>query len=81
MGDGKNFNWDKYTNLHVDQHNVKSLLVTHGFTDYTDAQKVCCLIDSIKTANLETCIETITTNNALREDFGRAAYHIMDFLV
>ena len=47
----------------------------------THAQKVRYLIDGIKTANLETCIETITTNYALREDSGRAACHIMDFLV
>ena len=60
---------------------MKSSLVIHGFTDYTDAQKFCYLIDRIKTANIETCIETITTNNALREDFGRAAPHIMDLLV
>ena len=59
----------------------KSSLVTHGFTDYTNAQKVCYLIDGINTANLETCIETITTNDALSEDFGRIARHIMDFLV
>ena len=81
MGDRKNFNWDQYTNLHVEQHNVKSSIVTHGFNYYTDAQKVHYLIDGIKTANLETCIETITTNDALREDFGCAARHIMDFLV
>ena len=80
-GDRNNFNWDRYTNLHVDQHNVKSSLATHGFTDYNDAQKVRYLIDGIKTANIETCIETITTNDALREDFGRATRHIMDFLV
>ena len=47
----------------------------------THAQKVRYLIDGIKTANLETCIETITTNDALREDFFRTARHIMDFLV
>ena len=80
-GDRKNFNWDCYTNLYVNQNNVKYSLVTHGFTDYTDAQKVCYLIDGIKTANIETCIEMITTNDALREDFGRAACHIMDLLV
>ena len=80
-GDCKNFNWDWYTNFHVEQHNVKSSLVTYGFTDYTNAQKVLYLIDGIKTANLETCIETITTNDVLREYFGRAARHIMDFLV
>ena len=60
---------------------MKSSLVTHGFTDYNDAQKVRYLIDGFKTANIETCIETITTNNALREYFGRAAHHIMEILV
>ena len=80
-GDQKNFNWDRYTNLHVEQHNVKSSLVTHGFTDYTDAQKVRYLIDGIKTSYLETCIETIMTNDDLCEDFGHAARHVMDFLV
>ena len=80
-GDQNNFNWDWYTNLHVKQHNVKSSLVTHGFTDYIDDQKFRYLIDGIKTANLETCIQTITTNDDLRENFGCAACHIMDFLV
>ena len=61
--------------------NVKSSLVTHGFNDYTDAQKVLYMIVGINIANPETCIETITTNDALREDFGHAALHIMDFLV
>ena len=60
---------------------MKSSLVTHGFNDYTDAQKVLYMIGGIKIANPETCIETITTNDALREDFGHAALHIMDFLV
>ena len=69
-GDHKNFNWYRYTNLHVEQHNVNSSIITHGFTDFTDAQKACYLIDGIKTANLETCIETITTNDALREDLA-----------
>ena len=81
MCDQKKFNWDWYTNLYVEQHNVKSSLVTPGFSDYTDAKKVCYMIDGIKTANLETCIETITTNDALHENFGRTARHIMDFLV
>ena len=54
---------------------MKSSLVTYGFNDYTDAQKACYLIDGIKTANLETCIETITTKDALREDLAALISH------
>ena len=36
----KSFNWEKYTNLHVDQHNIKATLYSHGFNDWSEAQKV-----------------------------------------
>ena len=55
-GDCKNFNWDWYTNLYVEQNNVKYSLVTYGFTYYTGAHKVRYILDGIKTANIETCI-------------------------
>ena len=31
--ENKNFNWEKYTNLHVEQNNIKTKLTTHGFND------------------------------------------------
>ena len=36
----KIFNWEKYTNLHVEHHTIKATMTAHGFNDWSEAHKV-----------------------------------------
>ena len=59
-GEKKSFNWEKYTNLHVEQHNIKATLTSHGSNNLPEAKKVCYLIKGIKTNLVDTCLANIS---------------------
>ena len=80
-GKKKSFNWYKYKNLHVEQQNIKSTLTSHGFNDWSEAQKVFYLIKGINTSIVDTCPDSISGSAALRDDFGVAAHHVTYFIV
>ena len=80
-GEKKSINWDKYTNLHVDQHNINATLTDHGFNDWSEAHKVIYLIKGIKTNLGDTCLANIREAVAICDYFVSAARHVAEFIV
>ena len=45
-GEKKTFNWEKYMDLYVEQHNVKATLTAQGFHDWSETNFVdTCLVN------------------------------------
>ena len=63
------------------QHNIKATLAAHGFTDWSEAQKVRYFIKGIKTNLVRSCLANISGSAALLDDFAAAARHVAEFLV
>ena len=80
-GEKKSFNWEKYTNLHVEQNGIKSTLTDHGFNYWSEAQKSRYLIKLINTNLLDTCLSNTSRSETLHDDFSAAARNVADFLV
>ena len=51
-GEKQSFNWEKYTNLHVEKHNIKATLTAHGYYDWTGQKKVIFFLQWIKTKDI-----------------------------
>ena len=80
-GEMKSFSWEKYTNLHVEQNGIKSMLTDHGFNYWSEAQKFHYQIKLINTNLLETCLANIIGSAAFHDDFYAAARNVAEFLV
>ena len=52
-GDRKNFNFDKYVNLHVEQHNQHADLQEYGFAPLAENHKTLWFQDGIRDPYLE----------------------------
>ena len=80
-GKKKSFNWEKYTNLHVEQYNIKDTLTAHGFNYWSEAQKVRYLVKRIQINLVNTCPANISGSAALHDDLAAVARHVPDFLI
>ena len=47
------WNFEKYMKIHVDQHMILAGLVEHGYSGIDKRSKVCCLMNGIKTRDLD----------------------------
>ena len=61
-GDRKNFNFDKYVTLHVEQHIQHSDLTEYGVKPLDESLKIRWLQDGIKCVSLDAVKAVITTN-------------------
>ena len=80
-GEVKNFDWRRYTDKHIDCHNIKAAIASHdGFVDWTEDEKVRKLWAGIKCADIDTCVTHMLTVPALAEDFRACVLFVTDFI-
>ena len=65
----------------MEHHNIKATLTTHGFNDWSEAQKVIYFIKGINTNIDDVCLANISGSAALRDDFAAAAHHVCNLIV
>jgi hypothetical protein len=68
-GDCKNFNFDKYVNLHVEQHNQHADLQEYGVAPLAGNLKTLWFQDGIKDPSLDVVKASINANHANFTDF------------
>jgi hypothetical protein len=68
-GDRKNFNFDKYANLHVEQHNQHADLQEYGVAPFAENLKTLWLQDGIRDPSLNAVKASINANRPNFTDF------------
>ncbi len=68
-GDRKNFNFDKYMNLHVEQHNQHADLQEYGIAPHAENLKTLWFQDEIRDPSLNAVKASINSNCANFTDF------------
>jgi hypothetical protein len=77
--DHKNFNFDKYVNLHVEQHNQHADLQEYGVAPLTENLKTLCLQYGIRDPALNAVKASINANRANFTDFDSVKDAYGDF--
>ncbi len=78
-GDQKNFNYDKYMTLHVEQHNQHSDLTEYGVKHLDESLKIHWFQDGIKCTTLDAVKAAITTNKEKYSKFDSVKDAYVDF--
>jgi hypothetical protein len=78
-GDHKNFNFDKYVNLHVEQHNQHADLQEYGVAPLAKNLKTLWFQDGIKDPSLNAVKASINTNSANFTDFDSVKDFYVEF--
>jgi hypothetical protein len=78
-GNRKNVNFDKYVNLHVEQHNQQSDLQEYGVGPLAENLKTLWFQDSIKCNFLDAVKESINANCSSFTDFDPMKEDYVDF--
>jgi hypothetical protein len=68
-GDCKNFNFDKYVNLHIEQHNQHADLQEYGVAPFAKNLKTLWFQEGIRDPSLNAVKESINANRANFTDF------------
>ena len=79
-GEKRRWNFDKYTRLHVEQHQVLEGLTRFGYAGIDERSKVRYLIDGIKTNAFDSVKAQIFSTAALRTDFEGCVTLYKDFI-
>ncbi len=69
-GDGKNFTYDKYCTVHVEQHNRHASLVDYNVTPLEESMKIHYFEKGIRDPTLESTRNPILVNLANFPDLG-----------
>ena len=78
-GDQKNFNFDKYVTLHVEQHNQHSDLTESGVKPLDESLKIHWFQDGIKCVSLDAIKAAIPTNKEQYSQFDSIKDAYVDF--
>jgi hypothetical protein len=78
-GDRKNFNFDKYVNLHVEQHNQHADLQEYGVAPLTENLKTLWFQDGIRDPSLNAAKALINANHANYTDFDSVKDACVEF--
>jgi hypothetical protein len=79
-GETRNFPFEKYVRVHVEQHTILQGLVEHGYTGIDPRSKVRYLNNGVKTKMLDTVKTAIMSNPALRSDFDACVNLYTEFI-
>lgn len=80
IGEKKRWNWEKYTKVHADQHQILNDLVEHGYSGIDERSKVRHLIDGIKTPKLDSVKTQVMASPTLRTDYDAVVQLYKDFI-
>ncbi len=78
-GDRKNFNFDKYVNLHIEQHNQHADLHEYGVAPLAENLKTLWFQDGIKDPSLNAVKASINANRANFTDFDSVKDTYVEF--
>jgi hypothetical protein len=78
-GDHKNFNFDKYVNLHVEQHNQHADLQEYGVAPLAENLKTFWFQEGIKDPSLNAVKASTNANRANFTDFGSVKDAYVEF--
>ncbi len=78
-GDRKNFNFDKYVNLHVEQHNQHADLQEYGYAPLAENLKTLWFQDGIRDPSLNAVKASINANHANFTDFDSVKDTYVEF--
>ncbi len=78
-GDHKNFNFDKYVNLHVEQHNQHADLQEYGVAPLAENLKTLWFQDGIRDPSLNAVKVSINANHANFTDFDSVKDAYVEF--
>jgi len=79
-GDQKNFNFDKYVTLHVEQHNLHADLTEYGVLPLDESLKILWFQNGIKCSALDAVKALINANKALFTQFDSVKDTYVDFM-
>jgi hypothetical protein len=78
-GDRKNFNFDKYMNLHIEQHNQHADLQEYGVVPLAENLKTLWFQDGIRDPSLNAVKASINANHANFTDFDSVKDAYVEF--
>lgn len=79
-GEKRNFNFEKYVQIHVEQHTILDGLKEHGYTGIDVRSKVRHFMNGIKTKDLDPVKVQILASEDLRADFDACVALFTEFL-
>ena len=79
-GENRRWNFEKYVQTHVEQHQTLTDLTRHGYVGIDERSKVRYLMNGIKTTNLEAAKAQIMSSPTLRVDFDASVNLFQDFI-
>ena len=79
-GEKRRWNFDKYVQVHQEQHTILEGLVKYGYAGIDPRTKVRHLMDGIKIDSLDAVANQINANAALQTDFDRCVGLYKDHL-
>jgi hypothetical protein len=74
------WNFEKFINVHYEQHAILTGLVTYGYSGIDEPTKVQYLLDGVKTDKLESVRTNILASAPLRSDLGRCVTLMQDYI-
>ena len=79
-GEKRNFTFEKYVQIHVEQHTILEGLIEQGYTGIDPRSKVRYLMNGIKTSALDSVKTQILTEDDLRSNFDKCVSLYSDFI-
>jgi hypothetical protein len=79
-GEQRNWNFEKFVKIMVDQHAILESLTRHGYAGIDERSKVCHLLNGVKSSALNTVKTRIMSDADLRNDFNAAVNLFQDFI-
>jgi len=79
-GEMKRWDFEKFVNLHKQQHSILDGLVLHGYAGIDERSDVRHLVEGIKTDKLDTIKGQILASAELRSSFDRSVTLFQDFI-
>ena len=75
----RHWDFERYVNVHKQQHSIMEGLVKHGYTGIDPRSKVRLLLDGIKTDKFDAVKTRITSDAELRNDFDVSVTLYQDY--
>ena len=79
-GEQRRWDFEKYINVHKQQHSIMEGLVEHGYTGIDPRSKVRYLLDGIKTDKFDAVKTRIMSDEKLRVDFDACVTLYQDYI-
>jgi hypothetical protein len=79
-GEQRRWDFEKYVNVHKQQHSVMEGLVKHGYTGIDPRSKVRYLLDGIKTDKFDAVKTRIMSDERLQNDFDACVTLYQDYI-